>query len=381
MGDLFLPLWQGKFTCKIPDSTSTWDWAVLKGKPWEEHGCNVAACWPCLPGGFDRPPQNIALEIKSGYKSKEWQGYLYALVPALLHNNFCKLALGICLFHQCAISHEHLWLGQQVVEEHLVEYEARDTTPGPPMLTSQWMMERMIGNLGEAIKQPSNPYRNLSQCMLKWCQVNMLKALIPGLQNEKLKFPQGAEDLGDGYVLLRLHVSYPKHFNGLISKLVTMYMNEARHRLGVRPAPEGPVKIIKWGRLRLPTGQIACSIYKEAWTPLEQLCQARCIKVEFAEVNFYFQISLEVEIQTVALVRLYSGPDTDLHADLCWTVYSVAQLSEYEGFCIVDVKDIQSVIAMILHNHHIIPGDKRFFLWEQMGLDISTLGVPEQDLK
>ncbi|KAF8573233.1 hypothetical protein K439DRAFT_1650046 [Ramaria rubella] len=341
MGDLFLPLWQGKSTCKIPDSTSTWDWAVLKGKPWEEHGCNVAACWPCLPGSFDRPPQNIALEIKSGYKSKEWQGYLYALIPALLHNvlphkywkNFCKLALGICLLEIPCL--------------------------GPPMLTSQWTMERMIGNLGEAIKQPSNPYQNLSQCVLKWCQVNMLKALIPGLQNEKLKFPQGAEDLGDGYC-----------FNGLIGKLVTMYMNEARHRLGVRPAPEGPVKIIKWGRLRLPTGQIACSIYKEAWTPLERLCQARCIK-----------ISLEVEIQTVALVCLYSGPDTDLHADLCWTVYSVAQLSEYEGFCIVDVKDIQSVVAMILHDYHIIPGDKCFFLWEQMGLDISTLGVPEQDLK
>ncbi|KAF8574469.1 hypothetical protein K439DRAFT_1649767 [Ramaria rubella] len=284
----------------LTSTTSTWDWAVLKGKPWEEHGCDVAACWPYLPGSSDRPPWNIALKIKSGYKSKEWQGYLYALVPALLHNilphkywkNFCKLALGICLFHQCAISCEHLRLGQQMVEEHLVEY--RIPCLGPPMLTSQWMMERMIGNLGEEIKQPSNPYQNLSQHTLQWCQVNMLKELIPGLQKEKLNFPQGAEDLGDGYRLLRPHTSYLKHFDRLIS--------EARHRLGVRPAPEGPVKIVKWGRLCLPTGQIACSIYKEARTPLERLRRACCVKlkldgqVELSEVNFYFQISLEVEI-------------------------------------------------------------------------------------
>ncbi|KAF8576007.1 hypothetical protein K439DRAFT_1368393, partial [Ramaria rubella] len=85
MGDLF-PLWRGMFTCESPDSTANWDWAVLKGKIWEEHGVSVAECRLYLPGSFDQPPQNIALKIKSDYKSKEWQGYLYALVPALLHN-------------------------------------------------------------------------------------------------------------------------------------------------------------------------------------------------------------------------------------------------------------------------------------------------------
>ena len=30
LGDLFLPLWQGKFTCEHPDHVRNWDWAILK---------------------------------------------------------------------------------------------------------------------------------------------------------------------------------------------------------------------------------------------------------------------------------------------------------------------------------------------------------------
>ena len=42
-------------------------------------------------------------------------------------------------------------------------------------------MERTIGNLGQEIKQPSNPYANLSQRGLIRAQVNALKAIIPAL--------------------------------------------------------------------------------------------------------------------------------------------------------------------------------------------------------
>ncbi len=34
------------------------------------------------------------------------------------------------------------------------------TRIGPPICSSQWTMERTIGNLGEEIRQPSNPYAN-----------------------------------------------------------------------------------------------------------------------------------------------------------------------------------------------------------------------------
>ena len=148
------------------------------------HGAEVGECRPYLPGCYDWPPQNIALKIKSGYKAKEWQGYLYGLVPALLHGvlpnkywiNCCKLVLGMRLLHQCAISHEQLQLAQQMMEKHLVEFKALYIAQrvdrlhfaqpcmhavlhiglevpclGPPMLYSQWTMERTIGNLGEEI--------------------------------------------------------------------------------------------------------------------------------------------------------------------------------------------------------------------------------------
>ena len=43
-------------------------------------------------------------------------------------------------------------------------------------------MERTIGNLGEEIRQPSNPFANLSQRGLRRSQVNALKAMIPDLE-------------------------------------------------------------------------------------------------------------------------------------------------------------------------------------------------------
>jgi hypothetical protein len=36
--DLMISFWQGTMQCDSDDDKSTWDWAVLKGKVWEEHG-------------------------------------------------------------------------------------------------------------------------------------------------------------------------------------------------------------------------------------------------------------------------------------------------------------------------------------------------------
>ena len=67
------------------DDIQTWDWAVLKGDIWEDHGAAVARVTPYIPGSFDRPPHNPAEKISSGYKAQEWLGYLYGLAPALLY--------------------------------------------------------------------------------------------------------------------------------------------------------------------------------------------------------------------------------------------------------------------------------------------------------
>ncbi len=71
-------------------------------------------------------------------------------------------------------------------------------------------MERTIGNLGEEIRQPSNPYANLSQRGLLRCQVNALKAMIPDLSPPQVSLPRGSIDLGHGYVLLRRQDRYER---------------------------------------------------------------------------------------------------------------------------------------------------------------------------
>lgn len=52
--DLLLSLWHGTIDCdKNKDDRSTWDWAVLQGAVWENHGKIVASATPYLPGSFD----------------------------------------------------------------------------------------------------------------------------------------------------------------------------------------------------------------------------------------------------------------------------------------------------------------------------------------
>jgi hypothetical protein len=82
---------------------------------------------------------------------------------------------------------------------------------GPPICSSQWTLERMIGNLGEEIKQHSNPFANLSQWGIRQAHVNMLKALIPDLAVDGPtveSIPSTAKDLRGGFVLLHTHEKY-----------------------------------------------------------------------------------------------------------------------------------------------------------------------------
>jgi hypothetical protein len=66
---------------------------------------------------------------------------------------------------------------------------------GPGELYSQYPIERTIGNLGEELKQPSDPYANLSQRAIRRCQVNALKAIILDFQPELNKVLLGSVDI------------------------------------------------------------------------------------------------------------------------------------------------------------------------------------------
>jgi hypothetical protein len=77
------------------------------------------------------------------------------------------------------------------------------TRVGPGIIVAQWALERTIGNLGKEVKQHRDPYANISERGVRRCQVNALKAIIPGLEPVKNLLPRGSEDVGNGFVLLR----------------------------------------------------------------------------------------------------------------------------------------------------------------------------------
>ena len=133
-----------------------------------------------------------------------------------------------------------------------------------------------FGNLVAEICQPSNPYGNLSQHGLEQSQVNAIKAIYPGLDEETDTIPRGAIDLGNDFVLLRakewtfykLSDEYLATLRIFLLKAYNMVFPE-----------DTPVSIQRWARLRLPTSQVARSRWKEALKPLDRVCMARNIKV------------------------------------------------------------------------------------------------------
>jgi hypothetical protein len=88
----------------------------------------------------------------------------------------------------------------------------------------------------------------------------------------------------------------------------------------------------------------------------------------------------ENDIQALAMVLLYSGPDPIIYQKSFRTVYSVTQLEGKEGLRVICVKDIISVVSMQPHSHHIVPGEKRWFVWEKIGLELHMLRGDEENM-
>ena len=304
LSDLHLALWCGTIDCTLPDRISQWPWAIFKtSEAWETHGALVESATNHLPGSFDRKPRNPAEKISSGYKTWEFQLYMFGIAPALLYGilgelywrNFCKLVRGFRLICQTHITHSELRDAHVLLTEWPLDYEElycqriasrlhfvrpcvhqvshltqQTFKKGPPICYAQWTMERTIGNLGQEIRQPSNPYANLSREGVRRCQVNALKAMVPSLCPEKPVFPLTATDLGGGYVLLRKRDRRPVYPQGLASIAICDYLGHLSTE-----------KIYRWARLCLPNGQIARTAWRETLRDPEQIQPARFVKVCF----------------------------------------------------------------------------------------------------
>lgn len=139
---------------------------------------------------------------------------------------------------------------------------------GPEVYFSQWTMERTIGNLGQEIKQPSNPYANLSQRGVLHSQVNALKAMIPDLEPDSERLVRGSVDLGDGYILHRPKARSPSLIDEAAGDVVREYFRtEGLAEFGDGEYPH----LIRWGRVKLPTKQIAQTLWRESEKCLDQL--------------------------------------------------------------------------------------------------------------
>jgi hypothetical protein len=238
------------------------------------------------------PVMPIWTKINSGYKAWEFQLYLYGLAPGLLYGilpfkywqNFCKLAYAMRIFNQHKIPTQDLQNAHKSMMEFVSEFEelyyqrqARrlhfvqpflhalaHTGPevvrvGPPICSSQWTLERTIGNLGQEIRQPSNPYMNLSYRALRRAQINALKITIPDLEPLVNQLPRGAKDLGGGYALLRALERSPHRIRNCEARVIRGYLDPDCDL-------DEDIFLAKWARLRLPTGQAAHSEWREGVT-------------------------------------------------------------------------------------------------------------------
>jgi hypothetical protein len=157
---------------------------------------------------------------------------------------------------------------------------------GPPVCSSQWTLERTIGNLGEEIKQHSNPFANLSQRGIRRARVNALKSLIPDLEpdrTDKNDLPRGARDLGDGFVLLRAREAEPRPLRDCEADALRSFLPNAHL--------EAEICVRRWAKLRIPTGQNCYSAWKETQKPLEKRRTARNAKVCSSFYHIYHRLN------------------------------------------------------------------------------------------
>ncbi|KAF9495305.1 hypothetical protein BDN71DRAFT_1482744 [Pleurotus eryngii] len=361
--NLLISLWRGTIKCEATDNKNTWPWRTFIGDTWIEHGKSIAACQPYFPTSFHCPPRNPAEKINSGYKATEYYLYIFGLGPVYFQSllphpywhNLCRLVHGVRIILQRSITGQqlceaHLSLVQFVEEYELHYYQHRvdrmhfccpcihtllHTAPevacvGPGAYSSQFTVERTIGDLGQEIKQPSNPFLNLSQQGIHHSQVNALKTI----QNP---IPHGAIILGNGFIFLRPcdRISCTLH---------------------------GPV-----GNALLDSFGVA-KIAQTAWKEKQK---ASC------DVHIFRMVKVGGEEKAFALVSLYSHPDADLLEDS----YGALWVCDYLGLHNLHVVEAESIISVVSIQllpplPHKVPN--RWFVVEKPGMDdLEMLGQEE----
>ncbi|EPQ50059.1 hypothetical protein GLOTRDRAFT_51086 [Gloeophyllum trabeum ATCC 11539] len=403
--DLLIPLWRGTLECPGEDKR-TWEWAVLRGDVWINHGATVASCRPYLPTSFGRAPRNPAEKISSGYKAIKYMNYIYALGPGVFYDvlplrfwqNFCKLVYGVRIIcqrkitskqvddaHQALVhwedEYERLYYCRKESRIPLVRPSAHTITHlphqiieyGPGVCSSQYCTENAIGFLGRQVRQPSNPFANLTQVTLRRVRLSALQAMVPGLVSNDAGLPHGAIDLGDNYTLMRAWDRYARHIKGSEARAIQLFL--ARYETRERQY----IRVHRWSKVRLPNTQVARSAWKELERSNPNARVSRNVKVRALNVLYFMKLDESLDKCPIcppcAMVRRYSEPD-----DTLWRISHGTLLSCLPGgpddVLVIDIKKILAVVDMVPHRPR-IPGkvgtEDRFFVAEKPGLAIDVL--------
>ena len=133
-------------------------------------------------------------------------------------------------------------------------------------------MERTIRYLGSLLRQPSNVFQNLAAQTSRVANTNALVAMWPELQKQKGD-PQGSKQLGNGYVLLGPKDMDACHLSPDEQTAFDTFFGYSRNdRIDMDP-------VCRWGRLKLPTEQIARSRWKELERCSDMMRTDRNVKV------------------------------------------------------------------------------------------------------
>ncbi|KAK0192375.1 hypothetical protein F5146DRAFT_1102349 [Armillaria mellea] len=276
---------------------------------------------------------------------------------------------------------DHLHFIHQSI--HLLTYISPETVHiGPLSSYAQWVMEMLIGSLGDEICQDLDPYANV--------QINCICFQLPNIQLTSSMAKDGPPanskqvDNTNYYLLPWCQDTLFDVTDLEAAAIMVLWKNQ-----GWPNAQGWPRAVRQWDRLCLPNGQVAHSPWMEMRPGIHRSLQnTRNIKLtinrktEFTEVLYYFQLCFEHTHYTLALVSTYSPPDTELLHESSETVYSCEHQGD-TGFCAVFVSDIVAVVAMVplfdvTGKGEVIIPENQYFLVEKLGLDVTVLQREEE---
>lgn len=346
--DLLLALWRGTIEVGEGDSKDTWDWVVLVGDAWKDHGKAVEDLRQYLLSTIERPPRNPYKAINSGYKAQEWLIYVFGYCPALLHGllpdkywkNFCKLVAAVRLLSLRSITvsqvlQAHVWLLEFVQEfeelyvqrkqsrihfvrqcvHNLIHLAPETFRTGPQGNHAQWTMERMIGSLGEEIKQPSKPYENLSQRGILRAQINAISHMCPDLASTSPSSSASSSSrTASGYTLLSPCDSARRSILDDERDALTTYLaDHTEYRGGT------PDKLVRWGRLELPNGMQVRTAWKEKARAVDQFKRT----ARMVTVSTLFYLFWKVDSYVLCNICRFSLTSATPQLEKCSTSFNL----------------------------------------------------------